>query len=74
MTLASAPAGQRVRIVRGGGLALAGIGLHPGDDAVVLRSAPFRGPLLVEVRHSGVRIAVARGRASAILVEPAGDP
>ncbi|MEI6289617.1 MAG: FeoA family protein [Chloroflexota bacterium] len=42
-------------------------GIYPGDNARVLRSAPLKGPLLVEV--SGREIALGRSIASKILVE-----
>ena len=42
-------------------------GLYPGDRARILRAAPLRGPLLVEV--SGREIALGRGVAAKILVE-----
>jgi Fe2+ transport system protein FeoA len=42
-------------------------GLYPGDRARILRAAPLKGPLLVEV--SGREIALGRGVAQKILVE-----
>jgi Fe2+ transport system protein FeoA len=42
-------------------------GLYPGDRARILRAAPMKGPLLVEV--SGREIALGRGVAQRILVE-----
>jgi Fe2+ transport system protein FeoA len=42
-------------------------GIYPGDLARVVRRAPFRGPLLLEVR--GMEIALGRGIAAQILVE-----
>jgi len=42
-------------------------GLYPGDRARILRAAPMRGPLLVEV--SGREIAVGRSVAQKIMVE-----
>ncbi|GAB4501645.1 MAG: hypothetical protein Fur0035_11880 [Anaerolineales bacterium] len=42
-------------------------GLYPGDQARVVRIAPMRGPLLVEV--SGREIALGRGVAQKIFVE-----
>ncbi len=44
-------------------------GLYPGDQARVLRIAPLKGPLLVEV--SGREIALGRRVAEKILVEVA---
>lgn len=74
MTLAQAATGIRVRIVgRNRGprheANLAGLGIHVGDEVVVVRAAPFDGPLLVEVPSSGVRVALGRGMASGLLVE-----
>jgi Fe2+ transport system protein FeoA len=45
-------------------------GLYPGDFARILRSAPMKGPLLVEV--SGRELALGRGVAQKILVEMVG--
>ncbi|MCX6067297.1 MAG: FeoA family protein [Chloroflexi bacterium] len=42
-------------------------GLYPGDRARILRAAPLKGPLLVEV--SGREIALGRAVANKILVE-----
>jgi Fe2+ transport system protein FeoA len=57
---------------RGPGLdEVSGLGIHLGDEVVVVREAPFRGPLLVEVPSSGVRVALARRMAGDIRVEPA---
>ena len=42
-------------------------GLYPGDRARILRAAPLKGPLLVEV--SGREIALGRGVAAKTLVE-----
>lgn len=42
-------------------------GLYPGDQARIVRMAPLRGPLLVEV--AGREIALGRGVAQKILVE-----
>jgi len=43
------------------------LGICPGDCAMVIRHAPFNGPLLIEV--SGRDIALGRGVASRIIVE-----
>lgn len=43
------------------------MGLTPGTEVTVVRSAPFRGPLEVHVR--GSRLAIGRGMANRILVE-----
>jgi len=45
-------------------------GLYPGDLARILRAAPLKGPLLVEV--SGRELALGRAVAHKILVEIAG--
>ena len=45
-------------------------GLYPGDRARILRAAPLKGPLLVEV--SGREIALGRAVAQKILVEMSG--
>jgi Fe2+ transport system protein FeoA len=42
-------------------------GLYPGDLAVVMRFAPFDGPVLLEVR--GMEIALGKSLAEHILVE-----
>lgn len=42
-------------------------GLYPGDTLRVIRIAPFRGPLLIEV--NGREIALGRGIAEKIIVE-----
>lgn len=44
-------------------------GLYPGDLAMVVRFAPFDGPVLVEVR--GMEIALGKSIAACILVEVA---
>jgi Fe2+ transport system protein FeoA len=46
---------------------LADLGLTPGTDITVVKSAPFNGPLEVCVR--GSRLAIGRGMASRILVD-----
>jgi len=43
------------------------LGLTPGTDVTVVKSAPFKGPLEVTVR--GSRLAIGRGMASRILVD-----
>jgi Fe2+ transport system protein FeoA len=42
-------------------------GLYPGDQARILRAAPLKGPLLVDV--SGRELALGRAVAQKILVE-----
>jgi Fe2+ transport system protein FeoA len=46
---------------------LTDLGLTPGTDVTVVKSAPFRGPLEVTVR--GSRLAIGRGMASRIMVD-----
>jgi ferrous iron transport protein A len=72
MTLLNAPQGQwmKVTALRGGsGLRtrLTQYGLFEGDCLRVLRAAPLRGPLLVEV--NGREIALGRRVAEKIMVE-----
>ena len=43
------------------------MGLTPGTEVTVVRSAPFRGPLEVSVR--GSKLAIGRGMAERIFVE-----
>ena len=80
MTLAEAMVGSRLKVVGrtaprcGCGDSLAGLGIHVGDFLKVLRAAPFGGPVMVEVKSSGVRVALGRGMAEAVVVEPADAP
>jgi len=72
MVLTEAQNGATVRIVdfaTGAGLAakLRQLGLVPGDTARVIRQAPFRGPILLEIR--GREIALGRSIAARIQVE-----
>jgi len=46
---------------------LTDLGLTPGINVTVVKSAPFNGPLEICVRNS--RLAIGRGMASRILVE-----
>jgi Fe2+ transport system protein FeoA len=46
---------------------LSDMGLTPGTKVTVVKSAPFNGPLEVNVR--GSRLAIGRGMASRILVD-----
>lgn len=76
MTLAQAEKGTKVRVVRRGAgrgfqTHLDGIGIHVGDEIVVIQSAPFHGPVLVEVVRTGVRVAVGHQMAERIEVIPA---
>ena len=55
---------------RGGwrfGKRLEDMGLTPGTEVTVVKSAPFSGPL--EIRVRGSRLAIGRGMAERILVE-----
>lgn len=76
MTLADATVGSRVKVVgrrrprHGDGESIAGLGIHVGEDVIIIRAAPFHGPILVEVPSSGVRVALGRGMAEAVMVEP----
>lgn len=70
--LTSIENGDWVRIVdfRGGGrmeARLTQLGFLPGNKIRVIRSAPFRGPLLIDVE--GREIVLGRGIAHHILVE-----
>jgi len=72
--LVSVPEGRRVRMVsarcgRGLGSRLASMGLRPGVELVVVRSA---GPGPLAVALGNMRLALGRGVASRILVVPAG--
>ena len=46
---------------------LADLGLTPGTKITVVKSAPFHGPLEINVR--GSRLAIGRGMASRIMVD-----
>lgn len=46
------------------------LGIHVGDDVVVVERAPFHGPVLVEVH--GTRVALGRGIASKVRVRTDG--
>ena len=46
---------------------LTDLGLTPGTNVTVVKSAPFNGPLEITVR--GSRLAIGRGMASRILVD-----
>jgi ferrous iron transport protein A len=72
ITLLQAPLGAKVRITKfEGGQALSSklrqYGLFIGDEARILRLAPFEGPVLIEV--NGREIALGRSVAVHILVE-----
>jgi ferrous iron transport protein A len=73
MTLDQLRFGERARVVavqggRGLRLNLEQMGIHSGDTIVVAGSGAFRGPVLIEVH--GSRIALGRGVARKILVDP----
>jgi ferrous iron transport protein A len=73
MTLDQLSMGANARVVNfvgGPGLYrnLSQMGIHPGDTIVVSGSGAFRGPLLVEIH--GIRIALGRGVARRIVVQP----
>ncbi|NOZ00726.1 MAG: ferrous iron transport protein A [Deltaproteobacteria bacterium] len=75
MTLEQVPKGSRVKVVkRTSGQRFAasmdGMGIHVGDELVVVGSAPFSGPILVEVPASGIQVALGRGMAKKLQVEP----
>jgi ferrous iron transport protein A len=72
INLLEVPVGATVRIhgVEGGELLAARLrqyGLFPGDQARLLRVAPFAGPVLLEV--NGREIALGRGIAALVRVE-----
>jgi ferrous iron transport protein A len=75
MTLDQLPPGQRARIldIEGGhGIRrrLGHMGIHPGDAVSVSSRGAFRGPFLVSVH--GARVAIGRGIARRIRVDPIG--
>lgn len=45
------------------------MGLHPGNRVKVIRSSPFRGPLLIENLDQGFCLALGRGMAAKIVVD-----
>lgn len=47
---------------------LNGLGIHVGDPITVVERAPFRGPVIVQVH--GSRVALGRGVATKVSVEP----
>lgn len=62
--------GRYGRRERGGwrfGKRLADMGLTPGTEVTVVKSAPFSGPL--EIRVRGSRLAIGRGMTERIFVE-----
>ncbi len=45
------------------------MGLHPGNRVKVIRSSPFKGPLLIENLDQGFCLALGRGMAAKIVVD-----
>ncbi len=77
MTLDQLSLGERARVItiHGGRrlqINLEQMGIHSGDTIVVAGSGAFRGPFLIEVH--GIRLALGRGVARRILVEPLKSP
>jgi Fe2+ transport system protein FeoA len=75
MKLSEAPPGKLVKLSlieagRGVFLNLSRLGIFQGDLLRVLESAPFRGPVLIEHIPTGAKIAIGRGMARRIIVEP----
>jgi len=75
MKLSEASKGMRVRVLgyeAGMGFAsrCAGLGVHVGDELTVVDSAPAHGPFLLEVASSATRVAMGRGMANKLEVEP----
>lgn len=75
MRLIDADNGQKLTIQRVAGgkgvdAKLRQLSLMPGDTIEVIRRAPMRGPILVE--ESGRRVALGRGVAAMVEVEPCG--
>jgi len=75
LTLDQLRFGQQARIVaitggRGLQRRLQQIGIHPGDTVSLASQGSFRGPLLITV--NGARLALGRGVARRILIEPLG--
>jgi len=73
MTLLDVKNSKWVKIIgfrggRGIQARLSQIGFLPGNRVRIIRSAPFRGPLLIEVE--GREIVLGRGVAHHIIVEP----
>ena len=57
---------QRIVAGRNAVMRLSGLGITPGTVIKRLSSAPFRGPIQIEVR--GTRLAIGRGLASKIII------
>ncbi len=69
--LSSGQSGKIIRISGGWGLRqrLSQVGLHIGDRILVKKSASFGGPILLTIHDAD--IALSRGMAAHILLEPA---
>ncbi|HPW18488.1 MAG TPA: FeoA domain-containing protein [Candidatus Aminicenantes bacterium] len=79
MTLLDAPANVPLRIVdlaggEGARRRLMSLGFHKGDIVALDGKAILRGPLLVRNRGSDTTVALGRGVAQKVLVEPAHEP
>jgi len=77
MTLSMLPLGSHARVTRiqgGQGIQrnLNQLGIHVGDILALARRGAFRGPLLVYVH--GMQVALGRGIAAHVDVEPLTDP
>jgi ferrous iron transport protein A len=78
MTLLNVQKGSIVKILAlKGGAALAerlrALGFFPGSHVRLIKTAPFRGPLMIEEVTTGSRIMIGRGTAKKIEVS-AGEP
>lgn len=79
MTLLDAPHNSTLRIIDLAGgenvrRRLMALGFHKGDTVVLEGQALFRGPLLVHNRRCGTTVALGRGVAQKVLVEPDHEP
>lgn len=77
-SLCQVPVGQIVTItfIEGGHgfqTRILSMGLHPGNRVKVIRSSPFKGPLLIENLDQGFCLALGRGMAAKIMVDEEGD-
>lgn len=74
MRLLDARVGQKLRIIQydsGRKMAegLSALGIHIGEIIIVKNSAPFHGPILIEIPSTQGIVAVGRGMASKVIVE-----
>jgi len=72
ITLDSIRESQKVKVINisgGWGIRqrLAGLGIHPGNEITVKKSAIMRGPILISIH--GNQVALGRGIARKIIVE-----